>query len=453
MRVSLFVEHPVPRPWDADSEKRVLLESLEQMELADRAGFSGVWVTEHHFQEEYSHSSAPELFLAALSRRTTRLRLGHGIVQLPPAINHPVRVAERIGALDLLSDGRVQFGTGEASSMAEIDGFRFDPGKKRAMWRESLEVALRAMTEEPFTGHEGEFVSVPPRNVVPKPQQRPHPPVWVACTRPATIELAARMGIGALSFSYTGPEGSRPLVDGYYAVLADEAVPLTPTVNPNVLVTAGDLMVAPTHEEAVDRIGLGIGFHGYGIRHYYVSGRHRPGRTSVWDEYTRSLAGEDTLDAGLEAQSAATADRADWQRLALANARRTSDAHAGVGSPEEVRERMREYERAGVDELMFLVPPARHEHLMESIEVLGSQVLPEFAERDERAARAKAERLEPVVEKILQRRRRLGTELDPEYWFGGVPKAWTDGAESSEVRDAMNTAAALRENGKGEEQP
>ena len=142
MRVSLFVEHPVPRPWSATSEQRVFSESLEQLALADQVGFHGVWVTEHHFQEEYSHSSAPEMFLAALSQRTTNLRLGHGIVHMPPAINHPARVAERIAALDLLSNGRVEFGTGEASSMAELGGFNFDPGLKRPMWREGLEVAI-----------------------------------------------------------------------------------------------------------------------------------------------------------------------------------------------------------------------------------------------------------------------------------------------------------------------
>jgi alkanesulfonate monooxygenase SsuD/methylene tetrahydromethanopterin reductase-like flavin-dependent oxidoreductase (luciferase family) len=450
MRVSLFVEHPVPRPWSATSEQQVLQESLEQLTLADRVGFHGVWVTEHHFQEEYSHSSAPEIFLAALSQRTTNLRLGHGIVHLPPAINHPARVAERIAALDLLSNGRVEFGTGEASSTAELGGFDFDPGLKRPMWREGLEVALRCLSEEPFTGHCGQFVSMPPRNVVPKPLQRPHPPVWVACTRHATTELAARLGIGALTFSYVGAAACRPLIDNYYSIFGSEGSPLTRAVNPNVLITAGDLMVGRTHEEAVDRIGLGIGFHGYGIRHYYVAGKHHPGRTSVWADYERSLAGEETGDAALTAQSAQGANRADWAALAVQNARKTADSHAGVGSVDEVRRNLEAYEAAGTDELMLLLPPARHEFLMESLTLLGEQVLPAFRERDEEAQRSKAARLEPVIEKVLARYESTAPDLDPDYWFGGVPRSWDGGSAATEVQDAMLTAARLRAAANGE---
>jgi alkanesulfonate monooxygenase SsuD/methylene tetrahydromethanopterin reductase-like flavin-dependent oxidoreductase (luciferase family) len=444
MRVSLFIEHPVPRPWSATSEQQVLNESLEQLALADRLGFHGVWVTEHHFQEEYSHSSAPEIFLAALSQRTTNLRLGHGIVHLPPAINHPARVAERIAALDLLSNGRVEFGTGEASSMAELGGFNFDPGLKRPMWREGLEVALRCLSEEPFTGHSGQFVTMPARNVVPKPLQKPHPPVWVACTRPATTELAARLGIGALTFSYVGAEACRPLIDNYYAIFEDEAVPLTRAANPNVLITAGDLMVGRTHEEAVERIGLGIGFHGYGIRHYYVSGKHHPGQTSVWAEYERSLAGEETGDAALAGQSAQSAGRADWAALARQNAQKTADSHAGVGSIDEVRQNLEAYEAAGTDELMLLLPPARHEFLMESLALLGEKVLPAFRERDAVAQERKAARLEPVIEKVLARYEKIGPAVNPEYWFGGVPQSWDGASAATEVQDAMQTAAKLR---------
>ena len=153
IKFGIFYEHQVPRPWDADSEYRVLQEALEQCALADRLGIDYVWEVEHHFLEEYSHSSAPEVFLAAVSQRTTRIRLGHGIVQTPPAFNHPARVAERVATLDLLSGGRVDLGTGESSSESELGGFGIDPAEKRAMWEEGLRVTLRCLTEEPFTGH------------------------------------------------------------------------------------------------------------------------------------------------------------------------------------------------------------------------------------------------------------------------------------------------------------
>src|ERR687896_1437360 len=116
MRFGIFYEHQLPRPWDTHSEYRLLQESLDEIELADRLGYDYAWEVEHHFLEEYSHSSAPEVFLGAASQRTSNIRLGHGIVQLPPRFNHPARVAERIATLDLVSGGRVDFGTGEASS-------------------------------------------------------------------------------------------------------------------------------------------------------------------------------------------------------------------------------------------------------------------------------------------------------------------------------------------------
>src|SRR5687767_13142524 len=180
MRFGLFYEHQLPRPWEDDSNEKLLTDALDQIELADRVGFDHVWEVEHHFLEEYSHSSAPEVFLAAASQRTKNIRLGHGIVQLPVEVNHPARVAERIATLDLVSGGRVDFGTGEGSSQAELGGFGVPRGEKRAQWEESIDVVTRMLVEEPFTGHRGRWIDAPPRNVVPKPKQKPHPPLWVA---------------------------------------------------------------------------------------------------------------------------------------------------------------------------------------------------------------------------------------------------------------------------------
>src|SRR5580692_7870562 len=106
MKFGVFYEHQLPRPWNANSEYELFQNSLTQVELADRLGFDYMWEVEHHFLEEYSHSSAPEVFLAAASQRTKRIRLGHGIVQTPPAFNHPARIAERVAMLDLVSNGR-----------------------------------------------------------------------------------------------------------------------------------------------------------------------------------------------------------------------------------------------------------------------------------------------------------------------------------------------------------
>src|SRR5437763_8463838 len=145
MRFGIFYEHQLPRPWTEGSELRLFQEALDQVELADRVGIDFAWEVEHHFLEEYSHSSAPEVFLAACSQRTKRIRLGHGIVLMPPNYNHPARVAERIATLDLVSSGRVEWGTGQSASRAELGGFNVTPAERRAMWRESVEQVANMM--------------------------------------------------------------------------------------------------------------------------------------------------------------------------------------------------------------------------------------------------------------------------------------------------------------------
>ena len=156
MQFGIFYEHQFPRPWAEGGEQQLIADALDQIALADSLGIDYVWEVEHHFLEEYSHSSAPEVFLAAASQRTTKMRLGHGIVQTAPAYNHPARIAERIAMLDLVSGGRVEFGSGESSSEAELGGFGIDPVIKREAWLEGLEVSLRCLTETPFTGVEGQ---------------------------------------------------------------------------------------------------------------------------------------------------------------------------------------------------------------------------------------------------------------------------------------------------------
>lgn len=414
MKISLFYEFALPRPWEADDERKLFLDGLDEVEAADKAGFSTVWLTEHHFLEEYCHSTAPEIFLSAASQRTRNIRLGFGVMHLPPVINHPARVAERVSTLDLISNGRVEFGTGESSSVGELSGFSVDPADKRAQWEEALEVSVRCMTEEPFSGFKGQHVEMPARNVVPKPLQRPHPPLWVACTRPSTVQLAAQKGIGALSFAYTGPGPLADRVNGYYEELEQNCVPTVPQLNPNVLAIGGDLsmMVAPTDKQALDRIGIGGGFFSYGIMHYYVNGQHTPGRTGVWDRYVDAVRDDSTLAYG--------------------------PGRGAIGSPETVREFLRGYEESGVDEIILLLNPRSHESTMESLELMGKEVLPEFIERDQKAVSAKTTRLEPVLEKVEARRQPMpAPEFDENYSFGGLPTGRGGSFTAQEIPEAM----------------
>jgi alkanesulfonate monooxygenase SsuD/methylene tetrahydromethanopterin reductase-like flavin-dependent oxidoreductase (luciferase family) len=275
VKFGIFYEHQLPRPWEEDSELRLIQDALEQVELADRLGFDVVWEVEHHFLEEYSHSSAPEVFLAAASQRTQRIRLGHGIIQTAPGYNHPARTAERVAMLDLVSGGRVEFGSGESSSEAELAGFGIDPFHKRDMWLEGLEVAVRCMTESPFTGVDGQFVQMPPRNVVPKPVQKPHPPLWVACSRRDTILLAAEKGLGSLTFAFIDPEEAAGWVHDYETTMAERCVPVGQAVNPQVACVT-QMMCHPDEEEALERGLEGGNFFGYSLGHYYILHLRRP---------------------------------------------------------------------------------------------------------------------------------------------------------------------------------
>jgi alkanesulfonate monooxygenase SsuD/methylene tetrahydromethanopterin reductase-like flavin-dependent oxidoreductase (luciferase family) len=240
MKFGLFYEHQLPQPWQEDSEQQLYHQALDQIELADRLGIDYVWEVEHHFLEEYSHSSAPEVFLAACSQRTKQIRLGHGITLMPPNYNHPARVAERIATLDLVSNGRVAWGTGESATAVEMGGFRIDPDDKRSMWEKATEQAANMLAMRPYPGYRGHWFDMPCRNIVPKPVQKPHPPMWVACSRRETIHLAARNGLGALTFAFLEPEQAAKWVEEYYGIIKSaDCVPIGHAVNPNIaIVTA-----------------------------------------------------------------------------------------------------------------------------------------------------------------------------------------------------------------------
>jgi alkanesulfonate monooxygenase SsuD/methylene tetrahydromethanopterin reductase-like flavin-dependent oxidoreductase (luciferase family) len=439
VKFGVFYEHQLPRPWEADSEQRLIQDALEQIELADALGIDYAWEVEHHFLEEYSHSSAPEVFLAAVSQRTQRIRLGHGIVQTPPPFNHPARVAERVAMLDLVSNGRVDFGSGESSSEAELGGFLIDPVAKREMWEEGLRVALRCMTEAPFTGHAGKHVTMPPRNVVPKPVQRPHPPLWVACSRRDTILLAARHGIGALAFAFVDPEEAKQWVDDYHRTLAEEGVPIGDAVNPQ-LACVTTFMCHEDEDTAIARGLEGANFFGYSLAHYYVFGRHHPGRTDVWDEYQRRRA-EQGYDPDAVAAAGAHQDRLGAKVVDEG----IGGLRGAVGTPEQIRDYLLRYEEAGVDQVIFCSQAGknRHEHIMESLELFGREVLPEFRAREEAGAAARAARLAPVVEQVMARK----PESDhpplpaPDYEFPAIPRAIADRSGSDDFHAWLDTFA------------
>jgi alkanesulfonate monooxygenase SsuD/methylene tetrahydromethanopterin reductase-like flavin-dependent oxidoreductase (luciferase family) len=439
VKFGLFFEHQVPRPWEPGDDRRVLEEAMEEIVLADRLGFDTAWLVEHHFLEEYSHSSAPELFLAAASQRTERIRLGHGIVHSLPAINHPARIAERIATLDLLSDGRVEFGTGEGSAAAELDAFGVDPDNKRAMWEEGVRVALRCLTEDPFTGHVGEYVRFPPRNVMPKPQQQPHPPVWVACSRRETIHLAAQHGIGALAFAFFDPEEAQHWVEDYYATLAAEGVPIGDAVNAN-LACVTSFFCHEDEEEAIRRGAYGSNFIGYSLGHYYVFGRHQPGRGNLWEDYEQRRA-EEGYDPEAVALAAGNEDRLGAKVVEGG----VSGLRGATGTPEQVREYLRRYEEYGVDQVILSCAAGRnrHDHIMESLELFAREVMPEFVEREPARQKAKEARLAPVLEQVMARKPASDhPPLDLDYEIPAYPRLSADAQASGKFHGWLDDYAA-----------
>jgi alkanesulfonate monooxygenase SsuD/methylene tetrahydromethanopterin reductase-like flavin-dependent oxidoreductase (luciferase family) len=385
LKFGLFYEHQLPRPWADGAEEKLFNDALDQIELGDRLGLDYMWEVEHHFLEEYSHSSAPEVFLAACSQRTKRMRLGHGIVLMPPAYNPPARVAERIATLDLISHGRVDWGTGESGSAVELGGFGLDREEKAAMWREATEQAINMTVMSPYPGFKGKYFEMPCRNVVPKPVQKPHPPLWMACSRRESIHKAARNGCGALAFAFVEPEQAAKWVAEYYDIIrSEECVPIGHAVNANVALVSG--MSCHADEQEALRRGLdGFRFFGYSLGHYASFGAHRPTLTNVWENFLQ-VKEELPRDAG----------------------------HGGIGTPDQVATHLRRYEKAGVDQIIFVQQSGntRHEHICESLELFAAAVQPEFKAREFIRQAEKERELAPYIAAALARKQHMAPIAD-----------------------------------------
>jgi alkanesulfonate monooxygenase SsuD/methylene tetrahydromethanopterin reductase-like flavin-dependent oxidoreductase (luciferase family) len=386
MRFGVFYELQLPKPWAEDSELNLVQEAIEQVQLADRIGIDHAWAVEHHFLEEYSHCSASEVFLSALAAKTERIRVGFGIRQVIPNYNHPSRTAEAVAMLDLVSNGRVEFGIGEGATRLELHGYGIPAKHKQALSFEAAEQIANMMVMQPYPGYESESFTLPCRNVIPKPIQKPHPRMWLACTNRKTIETAARNGLGALAFSFVDPDEAKTWADAYYSIIkSEECVPLGHSVNANIAVVTGFSL----HEEAEEarRRGVdGFAFFRYAIN-ALVANDARPGLSRVWDEY-EELRGRDL----------------------------PTIVSPGIGTPKDLTKFIHEFEEAGVDQIIFLQQGGRnrHDHICESLELFASDVLPKFVEgRAEREAE-KARELAPYIEAALARKKWMKPLADDE---------------------------------------
>ena len=392
MKFGVFYEMQLPKPWLAGDERRLFHEALAQVELADRLGYDYAWEVEHHFLDEYSHSSAPEVFLAAAAARTRRIRLGHGIRQVIPNYNHPARTAEALATLDIMSDGRVDFGIGEGATRLELGGFYIPAREKRAMAIEAGEQIANMMVMDPYPGFEGKYFKMPCRNVLPKPVQAPHPPMWMACTNRDTIKVAASLGVGALAFAFVNPEEARAWSEIYYGIIAsDQCRPIGHSVNANIAMVSSFSMHYD-RAEAIRRGHEGFEFFGYALN-ALVARDTVPGRTNLWGEYL-ALRGNRTEEL------AAAANRAP--------------SGSGIGTPDDMRLHLRAFQAAGVDQVIFMQQAGRnrHDHICASLELFAAEVMPEFKAQVEEREAAKASRLAPHIEAALARKLRMPALAD-----------------------------------------
>jgi alkanesulfonate monooxygenase SsuD/methylene tetrahydromethanopterin reductase-like flavin-dependent oxidoreductase (luciferase family) len=356
MKFGIFFELSVPRPFSPEREREVFESSLEQARLADELGFATAWAVEHHFLEEYSHCSAPEIFLTAVAMQTRRIRVGHGAVVCVPKMNHPIRVAERAAFLDILSGGRLELGTARSSTWTEIGGFEADPDATKRDWDEYVRVLPRMWTEERFS-HEGSCFSMPERGVLPKPLQKPHPPMWVTVTSPGTELDAADRGLGCLGVATASfAEQERRTREYHRRVrLCD---PAGKTVNDRVA-TLNFLYCHTDAKRAADRGLLFLGMFGMLNANLLFTREAYP--TSAY----QSLA-----------------------NLAPAPVRHGGPGDAPgvpegvcIGDPRQIALQIKRWESIGVDEINFLlnsVEVLTQDEVLASLRLFAAEVMPAF---------------------------------------------------------------------------
>jgi alkanesulfonate monooxygenase SsuD/methylene tetrahydromethanopterin reductase-like flavin-dependent oxidoreductase (luciferase family) len=365
MKFGLLYEIEKLQPWDGDSHRNAYREALEQITLAEQVGFDYVWEVEHHFLGEFSLSPAPEVFLAAVSQHTSRIRIGHGVVLLPFGYNHPIRVAERAAVLDIVSDGRLEFGTGRSATFYEMEPFGVEPDRTRDEWDEAVRMIPQMWMQDEFSW-ESERFRIPPRNVVPKPLQKPHPPVWMAGTQPSSAQLAAERGLGFLHFSYGDPGALDEKVQKYRDSIA-RAQPVGGFVNDRF---AGFTLMHCGRDDAgaLAQGGPGCEWYVRATNMLYSIWAQAGAQSYQWyAEQFEKGAGQDGADIG----------------------RMSDEAVLCVGGPEKCAQIARHYEAQGIDQLIFLVQHGAtpHEAVMDSLRRFGEQVIPQFSEAERPARR------------------------------------------------------------------
>jgi alkanesulfonate monooxygenase SsuD/methylene tetrahydromethanopterin reductase-like flavin-dependent oxidoreductase (luciferase family) len=366
MQFALFYEIPVPRPWGPDSEHEAYQHTLEQAIHGERCGWDAFWTVEHHFLEEYSHCSNPEVLYGAIAARTERMRLGYGVRLMPQPYNHPVRTAESVAVLDLLSNGRVDLGTGRSATRQELEGFGIDPHQTRAMWREAIEHVVGCWTDDEHE-FDGTYWQMPKRRVLPKPLQKPHPPLWGATTSPDGHREVGELGLGLCSFAVgVPPEEVGEKIQIYREAVAGCTAPIGAYVHDRAA-TFTMALCAPDQQQAYEAARESFEW-------YPKKGARQIATVAEWMAEREQALGNYGYAADMKAVS-------DDGSLDLLSLEYLIEANACVlGTPDQCVDMCKRYEANGVDLLLCLVNPYAipHELVMQTIELMGEHVIPQF---------------------------------------------------------------------------
>ena len=355
MKFSIFFEMQISDP-TRRAEAQLFHDCVAQAVLADELGYHCAWEVEHHGLYEYSHSSAPEIFLAFVAAKTRRIRLGHGVTLLPHRYNHPIRVAERIATLDILSGGRVNWGSGKSASRVEQLGFENDLATLHDQWLEALRIIPKMWASDVFS-YKGRFFDIPPIQVIPKPVQTPHPPMFAACTKPDSAAAVGSLGLGALNFAFGSDDYLTEKVHEYRKAVA-RATPVGQMVTNHFACTPATLVLDDDRKACA--FGLrGARFFLESLERYYLSGTRPTGKLDV----QRGFLTEEELDESIAVRNTAG-----------------SQVASIVGDPSSARETVQRFVDIGVDELILVMQMGTvpHELIMESLRTFGEKVMPHF---------------------------------------------------------------------------
>jgi alkanesulfonate monooxygenase SsuD/methylene tetrahydromethanopterin reductase-like flavin-dependent oxidoreductase (luciferase family) len=356
MEFGYFAQAFVPdfeKQAEPDAEHRRLVENLDFAVECDRQGIKYIWCPEHHFLYEYSHMPAPEVFLSFVAAKTERIHVGTAITNTTPPVNHPARVAERVAMLDQLSNGRFEFGTGRGSSTTEVFGFGIpDLDVTKEMWDETIK-EFPCMWRETSYSYEGTHFSMPPRNVLPKPYSKPHPPMWVACGSPPTFAKAGSLGLGAFCFTHGSPKVLEPLIKTYKDAVAN-AEPVGDYVNDNILCVTNFLVMEDRDEAFRVASSMHMSYYQSLVFHW-LDNIARPKHVPEWPATLPEPRPED-FPALVESGTVC------------------------VGDPDDLIRTIQMYEDIGCDQIVFspLSTTMGYERAVSSLELFAKEVLPKF---------------------------------------------------------------------------